>query len=87
MAGLSGCRGRRFRSACPSPRRGHHFVPAAFLPSGTIKGSGARIAAMKISVALAAGWIAFYLADFALYGGYYAQGSGRLLQAIADAIL
>jgi len=37
--------------------------------------------------ALAAGWIAFYAADFALYGGYYAQGSGHLLQAIADAIL
>jgi hypothetical protein len=45
------------------------------------------MAAMKISVALAAGWIAFYAADFALYGGYYAQGSGHLLQAIADAIL
>jgi len=67
---------------------GDDLEPGGFsLPSGNIKGNGARIAAMKISVALAAGWIAFYLADFALYGGYYAQGSGRLLQAIADAIL
>jgi hypothetical protein len=40
---------------------------------------------MKISIVLAAGWIGFYFADFALYGGYYAPGSGRLLQAIADA--
>ncbi len=43
------------------------------------------IEAMKISLALAAGWIAFYLADQALYGGYYVQGSGRLVRSIGAA--
>jgi hypothetical protein len=37
---------------------------------------------MRISVALAAAWIGFYFGDFALYNGYYAQGTGRLLREI-----
>jgi hypothetical protein len=41
---------------------------------------------MKIALALAAGWIAFYLADAALYGGYYPQGLGRLIAALSHSL-
>jgi hypothetical protein len=41
---------------------------------------------MKILIAVAAGWIAFYLADTALYGGYYAQGLGRLITALSQSL-
>jgi hypothetical protein len=41
---------------------------------------------MKIALAAAAGWIAFYLADMALFGGYYAQGLGRLIAALSQTL-
>ena len=41
---------------------------------------------MKIALAVAAGWIAFYLADMALYGGHYAQGLGRLVTALSQSL-
>jgi hypothetical protein len=41
---------------------------------------------MKIALAAAAGWIAFYLADMALFGGYYAQGLGRMVTALSQTL-
>jgi hypothetical protein len=41
---------------------------------------------MKIALAAAAGWIAFYVADMALFGGYYAQGLGRLVTALSQSL-
>jgi hypothetical protein len=41
---------------------------------------------MKIALAAAAGWIAFYLADMALFDGYYAQGLGRLVAALSQSL-
>jgi hypothetical protein len=41
---------------------------------------------MRVSVAIAAGWIGFYLADFALFDGYYAMSTSRLVRAIADGL-
>ncbi len=38
---------------------------------------------MKALLALSAGWIAFYLADYALYHGYHAQRVAEFLGAIA----
>ncbi len=37
---------------------------------------------MKIMLALAAGWIAFYLADQALYDGYHVGLLARFLVAV-----
>jgi hypothetical protein len=37
---------------------------------------------MKVMLALAAGWIAFYLADQALYGGRHVRMVGGFVRAI-----
>lgn len=37
---------------------------------------------MKALLALSAGWIAFYLADQAIYNGYHAHRVGEFLGAV-----
>jgi hypothetical protein len=39
---------------------------------------------MKVLVALAAGWIAFYLADQALYDGRYVRLAAGFARAVGD---
>jgi hypothetical protein len=38
---------------------------------------------MKALLALSAGWIAFYLADQAIYNGHHAQRVGEFIGAVA----